>query len=567
MVRDLDRLRETQFDLVVVGGGVYGVCAAWRAALNGLTACVLERDDFGGATSSNSLKVIHGGLRYLQHLDLRRMRESIRERSLLMRMAPHLVSPMAFVVPTYGHGVKGREIHRIALRMNDLVAWDRNRGLDPERELPPGRMLSRGEMLERFPGIREDGLTGGALWYDGLSYDSGRLLLAFLESALRAGAAAANYVEATGFIEHDGAVIGVLARDAVTGREIALRSKMVLNAAGPWVDEVLGRLSSSPERRAFHRSKAINLVTRQLFPDVALGLQGPARFRDTDAALDKGFRLFFVVPWRSYSLIGTRHFGSDAEPDTLEVSAAEIETFLAEINAAYPPARLSTTDVVGVYRGMLPRDAGTSATQEVQLEKHPLVIDHEREHGVRGLMTVVGVKWTTARLVAFETVDRICRKLGRAIEGQDGVPPPLAGSPAPDFPRFVEHGLAASPRGLSRESVLHVLRCYGTGSEAVFRIASEDPTLGRPVAEGSPVVAAQIVHGARAEMALHLDDVVFRRTDLGFTSGLSRADLEACAKLMGREAGWGADRQRSEIDRTLESLSRFRSGRRRPVSP
>jgi glycerol-3-phosphate dehydrogenase len=120
---------------------------------------------------------------------------------------------------------------------------------------------------------------------------------------------------------------------------------------------------------------------------------------------------------------------------------------------------------------------------------------------------------------------------------------------------------------LSRESALHVLRCYGTGSEAVFRIASEDPTLGRPVAEGSPVIAAQIVHGARAEMALHLDDVVFRRTDLGFTSGLSRADLEACAKLMGREAGWGADRQRSEIDRTLESLSRFRSGRRRPVSP
>jgi len=566
MVRDLDRLGETEFDLVVVGGGVYGVCAAWRAALNGLTACVIERDDFGGATSSNSLKVIHGGLRYLQHLDLRRMRESIRERSLLIRMAPHLVSPLPFVIPTYGHGVKGREILGLALRVNDLVSWDRNRGLARERNLPPGRMLSRAEMLERFPGIREDGLTGGALWYDGLSYDSGRLLLAFLESALRAGAAAANYIEATGFVERDRTVTGVLARDAQTGRDLVLRSRMVLNAAGPWVDDVLGRLSSSPETRAFHRSKAINLVTRQLFPDVALGLQGPARFRDTDAALDKGFRLFFVVPWRSHSLIGTRHFPSDAEPDALEVSAAEIDTFLDEINAAYPPARLSATDVVGVYRGMLPRDAGTSATEEVQLEKHPLVIDHERDHGIRGLMTVVGVKWTTGRLVAFETVDRICRKLGRA-DGRDGLAPPLAGSPGADVVTFVERGLAAAPRGLPRESALHVLRCYGTASAEIFRLAAEDPSLGRPVVEGSAVIGAQIVHAVRAEMALHLDDVVFRRTDLGTAAGLGPADLEAGVKLMGHESGWGADRQRREIDATLASLSSFRSGRRRQVNP
>jgi glycerol-3-phosphate dehydrogenase len=558
MVRDVSQLTTEPFDLAVIGGGVYGVCAAWRGALNGLRVCLVERHDFGSATSSNSLKVIHGGLRYLQHLDFRRMRESIRERNMLIRIAPHLVAPMPFVIPTYGHGVKGREAHALALRLNDLVAWDRNRGLDPGRQLPQSRMLDRAEVLERFPGIRRDGLSGGAQWYDGLSYNSERLLLAFLRSALRAGAVVANYVEVAGCLERDGAVVGLKARDELTGRELSIRSRMVLNTAGPWVDNILAGLSDTPETRVFHLSKAINLVTRQLIPDVAVGLQGPATFRDADAAINKGFRMFFIIPWRSYSLIGTRHFPYDGAPDDMTVSNEEIRSFLNEINSAYPPARLQPADIVGVYSGMLPRDPDSLLTNDVQLEKHCTVIDHEREHGIPGVMTVVGVKWTTARLVAFETVDRITRKLGRESDGPCTAPPSLAGSPGRNLAGFLEAGIEASPSEVTPESAEHVLLCYGTESDDVFGIVREDPSLGQRLLEESPVIGAQIVHGARSEMAQHLDDVVLRRTELGTALELDEDTLQKCADLVGRNLGWRKSTVIRELDRTRKALGVFR---------
>lgn len=558
MVRNVSQLSTEPFDLAVIGGGVYGVCAAWRGALNGLKVCLVERHDFGGATSSNSLKVIHGGLRYLQHLDFRRVRESIRERSVLIRIAPHLVAPMPFVIPTYGHGVKGREAHALALRLNDLVGWDRNRGLDAGRQLPQSRMLDRAEVLERFPGLRRNGLSGGALWHDGLSYNSERLLLAFLRSALRAGAAVANYVEVEGCLERDGTVVGLKARDAITGRDFSIRSRMVLNAAGPWADDVLARLGDAPETRAFHLSKAFNLVTRQLIPDVALGLQGPATYRDADAVVNKGFRMFFIIPWRRYSLIGTRHFPYDGAPDDMTVSNEEIRSFLDEVNSAYPPARLQPTDIVGVYRGMLPRDPDQPLTDDVQLEKHHAVIDHEREHGIPGLMTLIGVKWTTARLAAFEAVDRITRKLGREPDGSCAAPPSLAGSPGENLAEFLEAGIESSPSAVPPESAEHVLLCYGTESDDIFDLVREDPSLGRPLLEGSPVIGAQIVHGARSEMAQHLDDVVLRRTELATAPDLNEDTLQRCADVVGQNMGWLESTVNRELDRTRRALAGFR---------
>jgi glycerol-3-phosphate dehydrogenase len=333
---------------------------------------------------------------------------------------------------------------------------------------------------------------------------------------------------------------------------------MVLNTAGPWVDNVLARLSDIPEMRAVHLSKAINLVTRQLIPDVALGLQGPATFRDADAAIDKGFRMFFIIPWRNYSLIGTRHFPYDGAPDDMGVSNEEIQSFLDEINSAYPPARLQPTDIVGVYSGMLPRDPDSLLTNDVQLEKHYTVIDYESEHGIPGVMTLVGVKWTTARLVAFETVDRITRKLGREPDGPCAAPPSLAGSPGQNLAAFLEAGIESSPPEIAPESAEHVLLCYGTESDDVFALVREDPSLGQPLLEESPVIGAQIVHGARSEMAQHLDDVVLRRTELGTALELDEDTLRRCADLVGRNMGWPESTVSRELDRTRKALAGFR---------
>jgi glycerol-3-phosphate dehydrogenase len=197
MKRELARLADTTFDVVVVGGGIYGAAIAREASLRGLAVALVEKGDFASATSSNSHKIVHGGLRYLQHGDLFRVRASIRERSALLRIAPHLVRVQSFLMPTYGHGLRGREALVAALSLNELLSFDRNRGLDRSRQIPPARMLSATECSRLAPGIPREGLTGGALWYDGLMIDSERMVLAFLMSAAEKGAALANYAAAT----------------------------------------------------------------------------------------------------------------------------------------------------------------------------------------------------------------------------------------------------------------------------------------------------------------------------------------------------------------------------------
>lgn len=200
MKRNLEELSNTQFDVLVIGGGIYGACVAYEATLRGLSVALVEKQDFCGATSANSLKTIHGGLRYLQHADFKRMRESIYERRTLMKIAPHLVHPLPVLVPTYGHGLKGIEAMTVALKINDLVSCDRNLGLpDPQKHIPTGRTLSPTECLNTLPGISADGLTGGAIFHDAQVYNSERLVLAYLQSATQLGLRVANYLEVTGF--------------------------------------------------------------------------------------------------------------------------------------------------------------------------------------------------------------------------------------------------------------------------------------------------------------------------------------------------------------------------------
>ncbi len=213
--RDLGALAEREHDVVIVGGGIHGVAAAWDAASRGLRVALVEAEDFGSGTSWNSLKTIHGGLRYLQTLDLKRMRESIRERRTLLRIAPALVRPLPFVVPTYGHGPKGREALGLGLWLNDVVSSDRNRGLPAERQIPHGRLLSRREVLDLFPGVPEDGLNGGASWTDAQVESSERLTIGFARAAADAGAVLCNHLAAVAFLRRGAAVTGIRGRDSL----------------------------------------------------------------------------------------------------------------------------------------------------------------------------------------------------------------------------------------------------------------------------------------------------------------------------------------------------------------
>ena len=563
MKRDPAALARSMYDLAVVGGGIYGICAAYEAARRGLTVCLVERSDFVSATSSNSLKTVHGGLRYLQHGDLRRMRESIRERAMLLRTAPHLVRPLPFVIPTYGYGLRSKAVMRTALIMNDMIGFDRSAGVRAERRIPPGRVIGREEVRAMVPDLDSRGLTGGAVWYDCQIANTERLALAYLRGAVECGAVCVNYVEATGLLLRDGQVLGLQARDDLTGEAFEIQARMVLNASGPWADRLLRSIPGARGVRRFYPSKAMNLVTRRLFGEHAIGFTVPTEFRDSDALLNKGSRLFFVVPWKQFSLIGTRHFAGDGDPDDFRITEDEIAVFLGEINTACPSAGLSREDVLAVLGGILP-EVPRPGRHEVQLVKHSRLYDHSSE-GASGLISAVGVKWTTARLTAEEAVDLVERRLRpdgsprrpgeRLLPGAE--PEDLAGSPAPK-----EVAASVGP-GVMR----HLQGNYGSTAREVLDYVRADPTLGVELVGGSPVIGAEVVFGVEREMAQRLDDVVLRRTELAAGGHPGSEGLRRCAELMGSVLRWSPEHREAEIARTEAMLLRRPIGHASPGRP
>jgi glycerol-3-phosphate dehydrogenase len=552
MKRDPAALSGPTYDVAVVGGGIYGLCAVYEAARRGLTACLVERGDFVGATSSNSLKIIHGGLRYLQHADLRRMRESIRERARLLRLAPHLVRPLPFVLPTYGHGLRSREVMRIALLLNDLIGYDRNAGVVPDRRIPRGRVIGREAVRAMLPELDPQGLTGAAVWFDCLVGNTERLALTFLHAAVASGAVSANYVEATGLLLRGGDVVGMSAVDRLTGRELEIRARSVVNAAGPWVDRLLGALPAAQGGRRFHPSKAMNLVTRRLFTEHAIGFTVPTTFRDSDALINKGARMFFVVPWGACSLIGTRHLPFHGDPEEFRITEDDVERFLAEINAACPRAALSRADVRAVLGGMVP-ETPRQGGEEVQLAKHSRVYDHARE-GAGGLVSMVGVKWTTARLVAEQAVDLVETRVRPGAAPRRPPERPLPGGDIEDLGRFLASGEDERPPAVTPAAMRHLLETYGTTFRRVLEYVRQDASLGRPLSDHSPVIAAEVMYGIQDEMAQHLADVVLRRTALAAGGHPGRQALSRCADVMASALDWSPERREAELDATDAAL-------------
>jgi glycerol-3-phosphate dehydrogenase len=514
MHRDPAALAATPLDLLVVGGGIYGVCAARAASRHGLKVALVERDDFGAATSANSLHTMHGGLRYLQRLDLRRMRESIRERRFWLQHAPALVKPLPFILPTFGHGLRGPEVLQTALLLNDLISADRNSGSARSARLARGRRLAPAEARERFDGLELGDYNGAALWYDGFNDSPERLLLALLKDAVQAGAKAANYCRVEQLLLQHGRVIGAEVRDQLTGRQHSLHADCVLNAAGPWVDAVASLARPRGETTAapmFWPSKAMNLVVRRLPFEAAVGIPALKSSADRAAMLGKDAGTYFIMPWGDYSLIGTRHLRYQGSADELQVDGGEVAEFLAALNPILGPWQLGLEDVVAVKCGLLPETPGEDG---VILQKHPLIVDHQRREGIAGLVSMVGVKWTTARLVAERAVGIVCRKLSRC----------------------------SPPSGAS-------------GSDSV----NEGWKVALPATcEGFP---AQVRHAVREEMALFLADVLLRRSHPPAFLAADPALVGICADVMSEELGWSEMEHARQLRLYGETTARHQSWR------
>lgn len=538
-----------------MGGGAFGAAAAWDASLRGLRTVLIEASDFGSGASAECFKMVHGGIRYLQHADIRRLRHSAAERSALLRIAPHLVQPLPIVIPTYGRGREGRFFLGSGARVYDLLTMDRNSGIgDPARCIPPTRELSPDAVLELFPDLRRDRLTGAVVFDDGQMYNPARLVLAFVHSAVRAGATALNYTEATEFLWSGERVAGVRVRDRLSGDSYDIRANLVLNAAGPGAEYLLEPAARfrNWQRGVFSRD-AYFIIDRPPTSPYALAVQGQSR--DRDAVLGRAARHLFVVPWRQYTLVGVWHKVFADRPDAAVIEDRELDEWVAELAASYPALGLRREEIVYANCGLVPFGAANSTSQNMSFGKESRFIDHRKTHRIAGLVTLIGIRFTTARADAATALDLLLQQLPGAPRAPQTASLPLYGGDVSDTAGLRGRAQLARPTYVSARTLDALLRNHGTAHTHVLNLAAESPADRERVAS-TDTLMAEVTHAVSNEMAMRLEDVALRRTDLASGSHPGHRALDATAARMQQLLGWSDRRRMEELAQTENVLRR-----------
>ncbi|TML37916.1 MAG: glycerol-3-phosphate dehydrogenase/oxidase [Actinobacteria bacterium] len=520
----LGRLAAEPFDVLVVGGGVTGAGVALDAAARGLSTALVERGDLASGTSSKSSKLIHGGLRYLQQREYLLVYENLAERQLLLHNAPHLVSPLPFLIPLFGRdGVVNKAVARaysVALWLYDLTG-----GLRIGKR---HRRIGVDETLAHMPTLRPDRLVAGFVYYDAEADDARLTLTLARTAALDFGAAVATYAPVTGFHQDgsgrvDGAVVSPLRRPGTGGATsgaIEVRASVVVNAAGVWADQVRGLEEGAGPGR-IRPAKGIHVAVRRdrLPCDLAVVLPVP-----------KDRRSIFVIPWGPRVYVGTTDTDYDGSLDEPRCTPADVAYLLGALNT-FVSEPVSEADVVGAWAGLRPliKDATSERTADLSRRHQVSVSDG-------GLVSVTGGKLTTYRKMASDTVDEVVRRLGRGRRRSPTRHLRLVG--AEGTAALGEPG-AAERLGADPEALNHLVRRYGGEARALLAMVERDPTLGLPLVPGLPYLAAEAVYGARYEMARTLEDVLSRRTRALLLDRDAAAEAApAAARLLAAELGW-----------------------------
>ncbi len=396
IIRDVNKAKNHNYDLIIIGGGFYGVMIAYEASCRGLKTLLLEKNDFGSATSFNSLRIVHGGLRYLQSLDLHRFRESVGERKWFMNNFPNLTNPISCLMPLYNKGLQRNSIMWAALNLNDLLSLKRNKSLKPENNLLNGKVISKNKVKEIFPKVDAKELKGGAIWNDGAIDDSQIVLMEILKTAAGTGCTPLNYVEVKDVITVDGQINGVVAIDKETNEKVEFNSSLVLNSTGPWCRN-LAKSFHMDFKNLFNYSIAWNILfDKEALSDHALAVTPPKE----DA------KAYFLRPWKGKLFAGTVHEAWDKVSDIPIPSDESINGFIADLNLSIPDLNLSRKNIVQIYSGLLP----ATKQGDNQIAVREVIIDHSEHDGPKGLFSLSGVKLTTSRLVAEKVLYKIFDK-------------------------------------------------------------------------------------------------------------------------------------------------------------
>lgn len=508
------------FDVIIIGGGINGAGIARDAAGRGLRVCLVEKGDFCSATSRWSSRLIHGGLRYLEHAEFGLVRESLAERQALLDTAPHLVRPLPLLLPIYRGARRGAMAIRAGLWLYDLLAVGSS--------LPRHRMLDAAGALQTLPQIEIRGLAAAAAYHDAQVTFPERLVLENLLAARARGAELHPYTRAERVLVEAGRVIGVSVCDTRSGRTATVKAPLVVNAAGPWVDRLIGSIAGERMRRFVGGTKGTHIVTDRLpgSPEVACY---------AEAATDG--RPFFVIPWNELTLIGTTDIPFDGDPGEARADAAEIDYLLAETARLFPRAGLTRSAIHYCYTGVRPLPSLPAGKDPAAITRR----HHLRHHRTvaRGLYSVIGGKLTTYRHLAEQVVDRLARKvnrdLGRCVTDREPLPGALS-DPAPLCAELTGHA------GLGVPAAVRLVSLYGTRAMQVAELIRRKPVLGREICPRRHALAAEIVFALEQEQATTLADVIMRRTMLGLGADLGAGALDGALDVARRELGWNETR-------------------------
>jgi glycerol-3-phosphate dehydrogenase len=533
-------LRDKELDILVIGGGIVGTGAALDAVTRGLSVGMVEARDWASGTSSRSSKLVHGGIRYLEQLNFRLVREALIERGLLLqRIAPHLVKPVRFLYPLTKPVIE-RFYVGAGMLLYDIFSYTGGR--------PPGvphhRHLTKRQMLRAAPSLANDAFVGGITYYDA-QVDDAKYVAALARTASFYGANVATRVRVEGFIKVGQRVVGVKAHDLETGERFDIRARQVVNATGVWTDETQSMVGERGQFKV-RASKGVHLVVPRDRFQSKIGL-----------LLRTEKSVLFVIPWGRHWLIGTTDTDWNLDKAHPAATAADIDYILEHVNTVLA-VPLTRDDVEGVYAGLRPLLAGES-DQTSKLSREHIVA-----HSVPGLVVVAGGKWTTYRIMAKDAIDEAAAALDGKVPESITEDIALLGAEGYEA-AWNRRGKIARAFGVHKVRIEHLLNRYGVLTDELLDLIRERPELQEPLPGADDYIGAEVVYAATHEGALHLEDVLARRTRISIEAwdrGVSAAPVAAA--LMGKELGWDDERIQHEITSYLNRVTAERESQEQP---
>jgi len=555
MKRNINSLKDQHFDILIIGGGISGSAIAWDAITRRYKVALIEKNDYGHATSMATSKLIHGGMRYLAQLDFKVVRESLKERRFFEQNIPHQIFPMPFLFPIYTHTPTPKFIMNIGLTLYDILSYDKNKLTDKSKHLKNHKWVSKQEALKFEPNLNPVNLKGAFIFYDTMNVHPERTNVDFAMSAIDAGAKMLNHLSFQEFILEKNEsqsqkkmpspkkkrVVGIIAKDELTNKKFNIFAKTIVNASGPWGDKILSKVL--PQEYTLVRSKGIHIIVPKIHGEFAVSFE------------TKNKKHFFMLPWRGKTLIGTTDTEFKDEPDNLTVTQQDKEEFIQLINENFP-VNLTTNDIVHSYAGIRPLVEESEVSSTYKTSRKHEIIDHGKTDKVYGLISVFGGKYTTSRSLAEETVKLIAKRYKLPKAKSQTIQIPLrAGEVTNNFEDFIYSAKKeAKSLGKSADGLIeHLIEFYGKNYQKVLFYVEQDKKLLKLIDKNFKHILAEIYYAVNDEQAQTVSDFLLRRAGLGNEGLLNKKSVQLVAETMAKLLNWNKSKIQKEINDYLKN--------------